>query len=408
MQQPSEPEGGAGRNLALISIVEGPELQPESAFMAGAARQLGVVPQRLAVDFGTPGDVFQAQLGALDPVGVLLPYATEFREILLLLAARARAQVTGPVVLAGDGVAREPLPEEQLDGVSWVAGDPGLGLLSGASGGDLPAPGYDAISMDLVSYGSDVASRPMVASLFGEMGTVGLLASRESRADLSPVALLARLQAPVGEAPVSLPPKVALSPLMGQAGLSRVEWWDRHVTDHVLSCATALRDRGVRQSVRVRTDRATPDLLSTLKEHGIDRVVFDVDRIRDVPAVPGSVTPAGILRPWVKEARSCGLQVGVNVVVGLPDETVQVARDRVAVLRELAPDRMRCVPFEPTGGTDAHDWIEHRGMLAPKKTRWERELHRPLVQESMSPDAFWEVWCETLCCLAEVEMGGAS
>ena len=174
MHQPQDLRDGVGKNLALISIVEGPELQPESAFLAGAARLLGLVPQRVVTDFGTPGEVFQAELKALDPLGVLLPYATEFREVLLLLAELARQNVDGPVAFVGDGVGRERLPEQELDGVTWIAGDPGRDLAQAFGESPSGEGGHSSIAMDLSPYGKDLASRPMVASLFGELGTVGL------------------------------------------------------------------------------------------------------------------------------------------------------------------------------------------------------------------------------------------
>ena len=405
MHQPQDLRDSVGRNLALISIVEGPELQPESAFLAGAARLLGLAPQRVATDFGTPGEIFQAQLKALDPVGVLLPYATEFREVLLVLAELARKNVQGPVAFVGDAVGRERLPVHELEGVTWISGDPGTGLAEALDGSPSGAPDHASIPMDLAPYGADLASRPMVASLFGELGTVGLLATRAARSELSPVALLARLEAPVAEGPVALDPEIALAPLDSlDDKVQRVEWWDRHATAHVLDCAAALSSRGLRQSVRVRVDLATPELLASLPGRGVDRVVFDVDRVAEVPAVPGSNGGVEALRPWAQVARDLGLEIGINVVVGLPDETPEAGRARRALLGTLAPDRMRCVPFEPTGGTDAHDWIEGRGLLAPKKTRWERELHRPIVQDCLPPDAFWQTWSDALCGLAEVEM----
>lgn len=404
MQQPTDLRDGAAPTVALISIVEGPELQPESAFLAGAARLLGFVPQRVATDFGTPGEVFQAELTALEPAGVLLPYTTEFREVLLVLAEIARDSVGCPVALVGDGIARERLPEHPIDGVTWIAGDPGRGLAAAVGAPPNGGPAHETIAMDFLPYGPDLARRPMVASLFGEMGTVGLVATRAARSELSPVVLLARLQAPVGDDPVLLQSDIALAPLesLGDT-VRRVEWWDAHATDHVLACAASLSARGVRQSVRIRPDLATPDLLATLSSHDVDRVVFDVDRIPDAPSTPGSRTTAEELEPWVAAARAAGLEVGLMVVVGLPYETAESGRQRLAAVRGLEPDRIRCVPFEPTGGTPAHDWVEEHGLLASKKTRWERELHRPLVQDCLPPDAFWQTWSDTLCYLAEVE-----
>ena len=389
--------------LLIVTIPEGPDLAMEGAFLAGAAKLLGLAPQWVAADFGIDEQAFQADLQGAGAVGVILPYSSELREALIPLARTIRGALDVPVALVGDGLARERVPVDPIDGVTLIAGDPGLTLLAAVGGADATAPSHERVPLDLGYLGPDLAKRALGASLFGELETVALSGGRAARSDLSPTAAFARWQAPVGDRPVWLSTELALEPLgSGIEGVGHVEWWDRHATSEVLEHARALAPRGMKQSARVRVDCATTGLLPTVKDAGIGRVVFEVDRVSGGTDLPGSTATVDDLEPWFAAARSVGLEVGVLLAVGLPGETRAAGQRRAERLLELKPDRVRCVPFEPTGGTPAWDLVHGAGMLGTVD-RGLREVHRPLIQSTLSADEYWANWTDALCTLAQVE-----
>jgi hypothetical protein len=188
--------------------------------------------------------------------------------------------------------------------------------------------------------------------------------------------------------------------------VQRVEWWDRDVGAALLERVREAGGRVPHQSVRLLPGGKDPGLISELRSLGVGRVVFDVDRLTAVAATPGSAATAEDLEPWMREARRAGMEVGVLLAVGIPGESAASARSRLEVLRRLAPQRLRCVPFEPAGGHPVYADLKSRGLLPPEGERWNRELHRPLVQRGFDREDFVAAWSEALLLLAEIEAGG--
>jgi hypothetical protein len=258
--------------------------------------------------------------------------------------------------------------------------------------------------MDLQIFGGpDVGSQPQAGSLFCELDTIGLVAARSGRGTLAPTAFLARLEAPLPHGPVALSDRAALAPLNDTGGgVRRIEWWDRDAGKAVLNCAAEVSDRGLRQSARVIPGGDAAARLSALAGAGIDRVIFEVDRIESGEPMPQSAACSGDLGPWVSEARRCGLEVGILLVVGIPGETIEGGKRRTEAVRALRPDRIRCVPFEPTGGHPVYGAMVARGWWPPRDLRWIREVHRPLRQPGLGREEFVQNWSEALMLQAEV------
>lgn len=387
--------------VALINVVEGPELQPETAFTSRGLRRLGFAPSRVATDFCTEQSGFQATLRNLNPVAILLPDCLEFRELLLHFGRVAR-ETTGVIpTLFGDGLRREGHSARLEEGVRWAPDDDDLARALGHD----HWPSCHDLPMDLPLY-PDLPEHPATASLFAERGTVALVASRPASRDVAPTALLARLEAPRPERCILVPAAASWPVRDGMPGLSHVEWWDRDFPDEAFPLLEGIAGRGWRQSVRVRLGTGrTPEVLERLRERGVHRVVFEVDRTVEGPALPGSTGSADDLRPYVAASRELSLEVAVLLVVGLPGETRASARATLDILREIKPDRLRCVPFEPTGGTPAHRQVAAAGLLPATDRRWERELHRPLNQACLHGEDFIASWAEAHLLLAEVETG---
>ncbi len=389
----------------LVTIADGPELLPDAAFAAALLRRNGFRPERLATDFCTSQDAFQSRLRADRPSVVIFFDGAEWREIIDMLARFAAGVVPATLVVTGDSLARDqgggrrfasPLVEvPRLDDETLRAWRADLG----ASEPHPPTLDYALFG------GADLLRRGMGCSLFGDPGTAALLARRGSRDVLSPAAMLARLEGTTGSAGIEIPDEAALAPLgsLGNAATS-VEWWDRRFPIERDGLLRQVAATGRRQSVRLAPGDATPARLADLAGAGVTRVIFDCDVASDAtPRLPGAQASALDVAAAVARARTAGLGSGVLFVIGLPGETATVTEARTAVIRRAAPERLRVVPFEPTGFTPAFDECCARGWWPPADNRWNRELYQPLNQPELGLDNFPAVMEVSLALLAGIE-----
>ena len=395
--------------VVVVTVTEGVAVQPEAGFLCSSLRRAGASPVLLPTDFCTDEDGFRATLQAHAPAAVVLAYQPEFREILGHLGEVARRAMAVPVTIVGSALTRQGVGTAFPEGVGQLGS-----AVDGSTGGIVlgrEAPGAAdprGLPLDLdVFGGEDLLAHPLAASLFAETETIGLLATRGSVRRLAPTALLARLEAPLPQGPVELLPAAATAPLEGFGVRPvRVEWWDRHAGPTVLARAAELAALGIASSARVMPEGLDPEVtLLAARAAGVDRVVFEVDRLADIEPGPGTAATAEDLEPWFDAARALGLQTGVLLVVGLPGETPAAGRARTGTLRRLAPDCLRCVPFEATGGTPMEDLLRERDALPEPDLRWNRELHRPLRQACLDAEGFTANWSEALLLLAEREAG---
>jgi hypothetical protein len=374
----------------IVTITEGVGLLPQAAFLSSALRELGFEPSLLATDFCTTQDGFQTAVRQAMPSAIVFPDALEWREILVTLSGFACDTITGPVAVLTT-VPEASRPDGFGDRVTFLAdGDPAA--LAKALGVRARPLDLARIPMDYGLFGGAAAlDRAMTASLFGDVGTAPLLASRADARLVSGTAALARLEGPLAGGGVALSDETALAPLHGvQSGVRRVEWWDRFFDTR--SRLGLLRDvwrTGIRQSVRLAADAAEPSTLEALRSVGVDRVVFECGE------------DAGPEAEAAERCHAAGLEAGALLVIGLPAETAAAAARRCETLRRAAIDRVRVVPFEPAGGTPAWERCVSEGWWPPKDHRWNRELYQPLEQPQAAE--YPKVLEEALMLVADVE-----
>lgn len=407
---------GTSRDLLLITTPEGTEFVPEVAFAAACARRLGLSPRIMATDFCTTGEGFQSDLRAAAPFGAVFFDAPEFREVVHGLSALAVGVGVPRVVVAGIGMAEETPPPSWPEGVRAA---PGARPSALAEALGLPVPAGlapETLALDVDVYGGPaLLDRALGASLFGDLDTAALLGVRGFRRASSPCAALARLEGAVdGDRRELLRPAVAHAPLerLGSS-VKRVEWWDRDFFEATVlhpswagveaadrAYLAPLKERGLFQTVRTNA-RVPGPILETLRDLGVGRVVFDCDALEEGERLPGADATATEVAAAIRGAREVGLETGVLFVVGLPRESVATTARRCDVLRFAGPDRVRVVPFEPTGGRSA-EWCRLRGLWPPLDLRWNRELFQPLRQPELGPDNYARLFDEALAFAAEV------
>ena len=394
------------KTVVFVTVVEGPDALPEVAFLAAALRAAGVEPVRFPADFCSDEKVFQSELLARKPLAVWFHYTTEWREMVAHGASVAREVYAGPIYFVGSAVhacrgSRLPVPE--VAGVTLLprADEESLLLAMG-----LPSPDLSSLVPDEAFFGEGLLRRPVSTSLFAEPLSVGVVATREAMNRRSPVALLARLAAPRFDGPMAVTPAVIRSLADRLKGFRRLEWWDRSFPPSQLELLSFGQTHGFAQSIRLLPEAVTDTLLSQVADRGVDRVILECDRIAGVAHLPQSSATAEDLVPLVESLREHGLSVGILLAVGLPHETRIAALHRIDLIRSLGPDQIRCIPFEPTGGHPAFDYVADLQMLPSESGRWKREVYRPLRQPGLPLEDFVEIWSRAMLLHAEVSAGG--
>jgi hypothetical protein len=385
----------------IVTVTEGVELLPQAAFASSSLRSLGFEPQLLATDFCTARDGFQTAVRAAAPAAVVIIDGVEWREILSTLAGFACDVTRGPVVVL-TSVPSIPAPGDFPSRVKFVEDGDARSL--GSALGAKASLDHRELALDYGLFGGRaLLTRAMGSSLFGDLGTVALLSSRADLRAASPTAALARLEAPLSGGGVSLTSGTALSPLMDLSSAARaVEWWDRDGVDPALLDQVKARF-GLPQSVRVPrhlSDRVFPEYA---RKHGVTRLVFECDALDEAQElrVPESGGTGEEVAAGIRNAKLAGLETGVLLVIGVPGETAALAAARCERLRKADPDRVRVVPFEPTGGSQAWDECVASGSWPPRENRWNREIYQPLSQPESKE--YSNVLEEALMLVASVE-----
>ena len=408
-------EAATTKELLLVTIPEGTEFVPEVAFAASAARAMGLVPRIIATDFCTTEASFQSAVAGARPFGVVFFDAVEFREVISGLSDMAVKAGAARILVAGPSLGDPDCPPTYAAALRQV---PSSSLSALASALDLPLPaglGLETLPLDVEVYGgSGLLDRGVGCSLFGELDSAMLIAIRGPRRASSPCAALARLEGALeGGKRELLRPKTAFLPLEHFGpGVRRVEWLDRDFFEATVlhpswsgtdaadrAYLAPLKERGLFQSVRVNARIPAP-ILDTLRELGVGRAVFDCDALEDRDKLPGADATARDVAAAVHSAHELGLEAGVLLVAGLPGETPEIMRRRCDRLRESRPERVRVVPFEPSGGA-ASAWCERRDLWPPRDLRWNRELFQPLRQPELGQDAFVRLYEIALAYAAE-------
>ncbi len=391
-------------HVHIVTVPDGCEAASEALLLAGLVEQAGLGVSIQRAEYCTDDETFMAALRQVPGARVVLPYRREVREFLAHTAGVVR-KAGLRVLMTGDGFLREGADRAALpEDLETSAGTTPLGLAEWLG---LPLPAVERCGFGFAAFGGAAVLGIPQVSFFQEPGTLPLMARRGARSALAPTAQLALFDAPLPEA-CTLDEDVCLAPLLRMgSGVRHVEWRDRDLSPELLQRVSACRERVKEQSVRVMPDgKDSAETLESLVEAGVTRVVFEVDRVTGADPLPGSAAAAEDLEDWVVEARRLQLDTGYLLVVGVPGETRRRGALRVESIRRFLPQHLRCVPFEPTGGTAAWSVCEERGFWPPAGEAWIREVIRPLVQASLPPEDFLANWSGALDLLAEVEFRG--
>jgi histone acetyltransferase (RNA polymerase elongator complex component) len=144
-------------------------------------------------------------------------------------------------------------------------------------------------------------------------------------------------------------------------GLSPV-WQDRFLD---LAAGFAGQEGLVHLRVSTRPDRVDPDTLARLRFKGVDMVELGVQSFAsEVLAASGRGYDAVVAAEACAMVKEQGLELGVQLLPGLPGHDAGLWREDVRQTVELAPDVVRIYPCVVVRGTGLADMYQ-RGEYAP-------------------------------------------
>ncbi len=121
----------------------------------------------------------------------------------------------------------------------------------------------------------------------------------------------------------------------------------------------------IRWAIETRVDMITRELLLKMKEAGCADIWFGVESGSQqvLDAVKKRISLEQTVRAfqWAKEV---GLRPNANVILGVPGETKNVARETIKFVEKLIPDHMGCFTVAtPYPGTPLYDFVKKNGWL---------------------------------------------
>lgn len=419
--------------IVLVHVVDSIQFEPETAQLAQVITEEGGSPRLLLADYGTADERFLAAF--VDPPALALFRVT--RQTLPLVEHTVRSLrehrpdlplgFYGPLVTTDSELASAILNDAWLfpgesegplralareDEVKIPAGSrrvrPG-GIDEGGPATPLAADAFPNPHYGLFGGGA-LFRRGIGVSFFGETWRLPLELSVGGETLPPANAALASFHR-------HLPRPLELrSPALVRDRLDHAFNDFEHLRGVEIRDRALLRDRaaglallevvgegGRGFDLRVDETLVDAELLRDLKGLGARRIVLELD------APPGAPTPEGFRDPEhvgaaARRAHEAGLEVGVLASFGVPDEsTASMKAKRDFIRDELAPQRLRSLPFEPRFGHPAFRRCEEEGLIPSGKNAWNREVYRPLVQPSLPAEEWYLAWQGILDLQAEIE-----
>lgn len=128
-----------------------------------------------------------------------------------------------------------------------------------------------------------------------------------------------------------------------------------HLQKELLNPVAKLRRDGTLVAARVSTrpDALSPDQAAFLASHGISTVELGVQSFDDaVLSASGRGHVARVVAPAVTLLKGQGLEVGIQLMPGLPEDTPEKALDGMRRAISLMPDLLRIYPVVVLAGTE--------------------------------------------------------
>lgn len=112
-----------------------------------------------------------------------------------------------------------------------------------------------------------------------------------------------------------------------------------------------------------RVDRVTPELLDLMSEAGCISIFYGVESgVERILNHAGKKTPLEQIKNAFKWSRERNIKTTASYIIGLPEETLETARETLTFIRELDPDEVSPGIFYPFPGTDVYYNPEKYGV----------------------------------------------
>jgi len=181
------------------------------------------------------------------------------------------------------------------------------------------------------------------------------------------------------------------------------EFWDERIDIYPAwlekFCELYKREVGLPWTADMRVERATLDILKPMAEAGCYMAWFGVESGNEQYR-------ANYLKRWMtneqiiqafENCRNLGIETLSLNMLGLPDETPEMARETIELNRKLRADNLLFFTYQSFPGTELGEYSMAMGMVPDSSVFWYERPETCLVQGSMSKEdmqALWQEWRE--------------
>ncbi len=181
------------------------------------------------------------------------------------------------------------------------------------------------------------------------------------------------------------------------------EFWDERIAifpQWIFEfCELYKKEIGIPWSADMRVERATPDILSAMKDAGCYMVWFGVEAGNEEyrkQSLKRFMKTSDIVEAF-NNCRDVGLETLSLNMVGMPHETPELAKETIELNRILAPDVLLFFTYQAFPGTELGNMAITEGM-APKDSAYWYERPDTMLQQDCFPKEtmipLWEEWSE--------------
>ncbi len=178
------------------------------------------------------------------------------------------------------------------------------------------------------------------------------------------------------------------------------EFWDERIDIYPAwlekFCKLYKKEVGLPWSADMRVERATMDILKPMADSGCYMVWFGVESGNEEYR-------SKYLKRWMsndqilqafKNCRDLGMETLSLNMVGLPDETADMARETIEINRKMRADNLLFFTYQSFPGTELGEYSMAMNMVPDASVFWYERPETCLVQQSMTKEELQELWKE--------------
>ena len=137
---------------------------------------------------------------------------------------------------------------------------------------------------------------------------------------------------------------------------------------------------------QTRVDQITPEILDKMKKAGCKMITFGIESgCQNMLDAMNKKTTVEQNKLGIKMIKEAGITVVTSVIIGFPDESVEMTKQTLGFIQKLKPDNAFVCVATPYLGTDLIKVIKEKGWKM--STDWSKyDTFNPVFENSLIPD----------------------